>query len=45
MQSSPSVIDLSKGQVGLGRKREVGGYGVRLTEIPEVLRGTETRDK
>jgi len=36
---------VSKGQVELGRERQVGDYMSRLTEIPEMLRHNKTRDK
>ena len=36
---------LSKGQMGPGKERKVGGYGIRLTEIPKILRYKETRGK
>ena len=36
---------MSKRQVGLDRETEIGGYVVRLTEIPTMRRRRETRDE
>lgn len=36
---------MSKGQAGLGREREVGGYGIKLIQISKIQRYKETRAK
>lgn len=39
------VVIMSKGQAGLGKERQIGGYVIRLTEIPKMQRYKKTRGK